>query len=68
MEDSNKNEKPEESAENKEINPPENQNAGPGQPAAPDDPYKTLKLIGTVLLVLIGIPLLIFGICILLLR
>lgn len=60
MDDNNKNE------ENK---PQENRTPDrniPGQPA-PDDKYRTLKIVGIVLLVLIGIPLLIFGICVLLL-
>ncbi|MHB1152551.1 MAG: hypothetical protein ACYCWE_06745 [Eubacteriales bacterium] len=47
-------------------NQTQNQNTNPNQPV-PADKYRTLKIVGIVLLVLIGIPILIFGICILLL-
>lgn len=45
----------------------QNQTANPNQPV-PVQKYRTLKIVGIVLLVLIGIPILIFGICILLLQ
>lgn len=48
-------------------NQTQNQITNNNQPV-PIQKYRTLKIIGIVLLVLIGIPLLIFGICILLLQ